>query len=233
MNSDFITLNCPSCGATISKPREADRYICEYCHSEHLLRAEVQPASSIRPMVGQPANVTIEGDRKCARLVQRWYSLKYIPMAFFALAWDCFLIFWYSIAFSSNAPWIMIVFPVMHVAVGVGITYSTLAGFVNRTVLEVTHDEITVWFEPLPWLGETRIKTTELKQFFSKQKITSGKNGPTYRYELYAITRDNHLRKLLSNLDNPDVALFFEQQLESWLRIQDVPVAGELSHSEI
>jgi hypothetical protein len=231
MDSNFITLTCPNCGATISKPQDSDRFVCEYCHSEHLLREAVQPPSIARPMVGQPANVTIEGDRKCARLVQRWFSLKYIPMAFFAVAWDCFLIFWYSMAFRNGAPWIMVVFPILHVAVGVGITYSTLTGFLNRTVLEVTHDEISVWFEPLPWLGETRLKTAELKQFFSKQKISSGKNGPTYSYELYAITRDNKQKKLLSNLDNPDVALFFEQQLESWLRIQDVPVAGELARS--
>jgi hypothetical protein len=227
MQPDFITLTCPSCGAKTQVDGFVDRLVCEYCGNEHLLAPEKQP--QLRPEVPQPANVLVETDRQVARIIQRWFSFKYVPMAFFALAWDAFLFFWYSMAFNSGAPWIMVVFPLAHVAVGIGITYSTIAGFVNRTVLEVTRDEVAVWFEPLPWLGEKTVKTKEIKQFYCKEKIVHGKNSTTTQYELWVVTDANRSIKLVQSLDNPDSALFFEQQLEGWLKITDRAVAGEMS----
>jgi hypothetical protein len=44
------------------------------------------------------------------------------------------------------------------------------------------------------------------------------------------VTHDNHQLLLLSNLDSPDIAQFFEQQIESWLQIENQPVVGELVH---
>jgi len=226
MQSGIITLTCPSCGAKTRTDAFNGRLVCEYCGNEHLLQPEKRPV--LRPEMLQPANVLVENEGKSARIFQRWFSFKYIPMAFFAFAWDAFLFFWYSTAVGQGAPLIMILFPIAHVAVGVGITYSTLAGFINRTVLEVTRDEIAVWFEPLPWLGEKAIKTKEVRQFFCKDKYVRTKNGGHTQYELYAITANNQQVKLIGNLENPDVALFFEQQLERWLRIENRPVAGEM-----
>ncbi len=231
MNS-WITLTCPSCGAKISVTDDAARYRCDYCGNEHLIAPQSKPgvaaqAQPIRPEQPVPASVRIEQDGLSARLIQRWFSWKYIPMAFFCVAWDAFLCFWYSMALGGDAPWIMIVFPIAHLAVGVGLTYSTLCGFVNRTVLEVNRDELAVWFEPLPWPGEKKIKTGELKQLYCKEKVTRGENSTTRTYQLYAVTRDNKETRLLDRLDSPDVALFFEQQLEYWLKITDQPVVGE------
>lgn len=225
-SSDFITMTCPSCGAQTRIDAFAEKLTCEYCGNQHILRSESRPA--LRPEVPQPANVLVENDRGTARLIQRWFSLKFIPLAFFAFVWDAFLIFWYGTAVNAGMPWIMIVFPIAHVAVGVGITYYTVAGFINRTVLEVTRDEVSVWFEPLPWPGEKKFRTSEIKQFFCKDKFVRSKNGGTMQYELYVVNQANQQVKLLGGLDNPDVALFFEQQLERWLRITDRPVAGEM-----
>jgi hypothetical protein len=149
-------------------------------------------------------------------------------LAFFAFAWDAFLVFWYSMAFAVGAPWIMIVFPVAHLAVGVGITYYTIAGFINRTILEVTPETISVRFEPLPWIGKKTLRTAELKQLYCKEKIVSSKEGGQTQYELYAVTGANTQVKLLGGLDNSDTAVFLEQQLERWLNIEDRPVAGEI-----
>ena len=231
--TDFITLSCPSCGANVSVDEKTNRFRCEYCGTEHLVRnpAEVHlvaPTSPIRPKVPTPPMVSIKREGQSAQIVKRWFSLKYIPLAFFCVAWDAFLFFWYSMALGMHAPWIFVVFPVAHLAVGVGMTYSTLAGFLNRTTLEVTRDEITVWFEPLPWMGEKTIKTGDVKQLFCKEKISRGKNSDTYSYELFVVTKSDRQVSLLSNLESPDIALFFEQQIETWLRIEDQPVIGEI-----
>jgi hypothetical protein len=86
-----------------------------------------------------------------------------------------------------------------------------------------------VWFEPLPWLGEKTLKTRDVKQFYCKEKVVHSKNGTHTQYELYSVTAGNQQVKLLGNLENPDTALFFEQQLERWLKIADRPVVGEIS----
>lgn len=230
--SNFITLTCPSCGASIQVTEDANRYKCEYCGNEHLIKMEAAAAVSLTPqrgLVPVPPGVSLEREKQTARIVQRWFSLKYVPMAFFCIAWDAFLIFWYGMAFSTNAPWIMIVFPIAHLAVGVGLTYSTLAGFINRTVLEVTKEDISIWFEPLPWMGEKTLKTADFKQFYSKENVSRGENGSTYTYQLFAVMKDGRSIKLLENLRSADMALFFEQQLETWLRIPDQQVPGEFS----
>lgn len=190
--------------------------------------AALAAAQSIRPRVPVPAVVRIEKEGKRARIVQRWFSLKYIPMAFFCIAWDSFLCFWYGMTLGNHAPWIFIVFPIAHLAVGIGLSYSTLCGFVNRTVLEVTPEELSVWFEPLPWLGEKTIAVRHLKQLYCVEKTQRSDSGTTHHYKLMAVTQDGRQMELLSNLDAPDVALFFEQQIEDWLKIPDHPVAGEL-----
>ncbi len=227
---ELLTLTCPSCGAKVSVSDDLTRYRCEYCGNEHLIQHRQTPAqapAAIRPVIGVPASVRIEKDGQSARIVQRWFSFKYIPLLLFCVAWDGFLIFWYSLALGGGEPWIMAVFPIVHLAIGVSVTYTTLCGFVNRTVLEVTRDELAVWYEPLPWPGEKTIKVADLKQLYCKEKVTRGENSTTSQYQLYALTRDNRQVALVSNLDSADVALFFEQQIERWLKIPNQAVTGE------
>lgn len=246
--SDFITLTCPSCGAKVSVTENTGRFRCDYCGNEHILKMSVEtvPApeqrsagkTRLRPQLPTPSAVRIEKDGESARLVQRWFSAKYLAMLIFVVPWDAFLCFWYSMAFGANSsidgaqgglPWIFFIFPIGHLAIGVGMTYSVLAGFFNRTTIELTREELSVWFDPLPWLGEKTIKTADIQQFYCKEKVSHGKRGSTrYQYELHVVTKDNRQVKLLGSIDSPDIALFFEQQLETWMKISDHPVVGEL-----
>ena len=234
--ADFITLACPSCGATIQVVPGSNRYVCSYCGSEHILDmpGAVVPQAPApvakRALVPIPKGVESKVNSLGLRITRRWFSLKFIPLAFFCVAWDSFLIFWYGVAFSGNAPWIMIVFPIAHVAVGLGLTYTVLTGFFNRSVLEVTPGKLQLWHEPLPWTGEVTMDTAQIKQLYSKEQTSRGQNGTSSTYELWVVTKDGRSRKLLSGLDSSDIPLYIEQQIENWLHIQDEPVAGELAH---
>jgi ribosomal protein S27AE len=240
----LITLSCPSCGASIRIPEESNRFTCDYCGNQHLLHLPVQPGAAaaavgqaaavepaaIRPRVPLPQSIRIERDEDSARILRRWWSPSYLFMAVFAISWDAFLIFWYTTVAVSGAPWIFAAFPVIHLAVGIAITYTTLAGFVNRTVVELTREELAIWHEPLPWGGEKTLKTADIKQLYCKKHVKHGKHGPRYSYELFAVTQDDLQVKLLSGLTTPDLAQFFEQQLESWMKIKNRRVIGELAN---
>jgi hypothetical protein len=152
-------------------------------------------------------------------------------LAFFCIAWDSFLCFWYGVAFAGGIPWpvrlLVFVFPIAHLAIGVGLTYSTLAGFLNRTIMEVDKKTFKVHHKPLPWLGEVNVPTRDLKQLYCKEKRGSGENSNT-TYLLSAVLKNGRKIDVLSNLDSPDIAFFVERKVEAWLRIPDQSVQGEL-----
>ena len=52
-------------------------------------------------------------------------------------------------ALKPDSPWITAVFPVIHVAFGVPLTYPS-GHYLNRTVLEVNEGRLTVRHGPLP-----------------------------------------------------------------------------------
>ncbi len=231
-SANIITLSCPSCGAQVKVPEDSNRFTCGYCGNAHILQIAMQPAEKKAPLrarVTKPDSVQIVKDGLGAMLVQRWFSAKYIFTAVFSVVWVSFLIVWYSISISGGAPVVFLLFPIIHVAVGVFMVYTTLAGFLNRTHLELTQDKLSVWFDPLPWPGEKVLNTADIKQLYCKERVSYTRKGGTRRsYELHALKQDDQDVKLVSGLDSPDVAQFFEQQLETWLRIEDQPVEGEM-----
>jgi hypothetical protein len=231
--AQFLTLSCPSCGGKTTYQAGDPRVVCQYCGNEHLFqlynRPELTPRTWLRskPRQPRPRNVRIEQKKGELRLVWRWFSPKYIPLAFFCIAWDAFLIFWYSMAFGMDAPWIMIVFPIAHLAVGVGLTYSTLAGFLNSTTVRLGDESFSVQHDPLPWMGEVKVPRGELRQFYCREQRPKNSEGAN-SYQLVAVLEDGRQLDLVSNLDSPDIGWFLEQQLESHLGIQDEPVPDEL-----
>lgn len=240
---EVITLECPSCGGQTKFSTDVDILVCDYCGNQHTFRlpdpttghtpaavlggiSEPAPALSEREtrlLRPRPRNVTLRKQGDQIELSWRWFSWKYLPLAFFCIAWDGFLCFWYSIAFSTGAPWIMIVFPIAHLAVGVGLTYSTLAGFLNRSYVSIDRKNFVVSHRPLPWLGNLRVPVNQVKQLYCKEK-----RGKQTTYQLSVILKDGRKRDLLSNLDSPEIGFYMEHQIENWLDITDQPVRGEI-----
>ncbi|MFW5921545.1 MAG: hypothetical protein ACOCUS_06870 [Polyangiales bacterium] len=121
----------------------------------------------------------------------------------------------------------MFIFPIAHVAVGVGITYGALATLLNTTTVRVTRGELHVRHFPLPWWPAPRIPTNALEQLYVERKVTSTKNGTKVRWNLRAVTRGHSGQKIVGGLEDMDQALYLEQEIESVLDIRDRAVAGE------
>jgi hypothetical protein len=248
MQLEVITLDCPSCGGRTKFSNNTEILVCDYCGNQHRFRlpdpttgstpaavlgVDEEPDSNavlsrttadfLRP---RPNEVTLFKDEKRLDLSWRWFSWKYLPLAFFCIAWDGFLCFWYSMAFSMDAPWIMIVFPIAHLAIGVGLTYSTLAGFLNRSHVEIDRETFSVNHGPLPWFGNLQVPVTEVRQLYCKVKPGKQNSGPSY--QLSVILKDGRKKDLISNLDSPEIGFYMEQQIENWLDIADHPVKGEI-----
>lgn len=245
---DLITLECPSCGGRTEFSADTEILTCQYCGNKHIFRLPnpttgytpsavfgklTPPASettisskALEQLRPRPKEVSLEkrGDR--LEITWRWFSWTFIPLALFCAAWDGFLCFWYSIALSGGAPWIFIVFPVAHLAVGVGLTYYTLAGFLNSSQVVVDRENFSVSHGPLPWMGGLKVPVNQVEQLYCKEKPGRGDSSTTY--QMSVILKDGRKKDLLSNLDSPEIGFYIEHQIEGWLDIPDRPVRGEI-----
>ena len=159
-------------------------------------------------------------------IVRSWFGWHIIFLVFFCVFWDGFLFFWYAMAFEEGNI-IMLLFPVLHMVAGVGLTYYTLAVWKNKTYIYASQLKISIFHKPFPWFGNTELMVAELKQLYVKEKVSRGKNGSTVTYELHAILKSDKDRKLIGGLPEPGQAQYIEQELEKYLRIKDIPVRGQ------
>jgi hypothetical protein len=224
---------CPSCRVPVAAEDVAlDTGLakCRTCNNVFRFAddpALASPPARPRALVGRPPNVVAAETSGELVVTYRWFSPKYIFMAFFCLFWNGFLVFWYAMALSSGDQ-LALLFPLLHVAAGIFITYMTIAGFVNTTTLRIDGYRLRVTHHPLPWGRAVDLGIGDVQQLFCDQKISRGRNGVSFTYNLNALLRDGSRRKVVSGLDTPELPIYLEHHAEEWLGIRDEPVAGEL-----
>ena len=175
-----------------------------------------------------PEHLTMEQLPEGLLFAYRWFSPAFVFVALFAFLWDIFLVFWYSIAAAQDAPLMMMLFPIAHILVGIGITYLALAGFFNKTFILIAQGTLTIRHAPFPWFGNKALLAADITQLYSRERVVRSRNGTMLKYQLNAITRENKTIELLSNLTTPAQVRFLEQSIEAHLGIKDVPIEGEM-----
>jgi hypothetical protein len=161
-------------------------------------------------------------------LLKRWYSCAVYPLLVFCIFWDGFLAVWYTAAFASGAPLAMKLFPILHLAVGVGLTYLVIAMFVNTTTIKIGSMEVSVSHGPLPWPGNKKLLRGEIDQLFCEEKVHHGKNGTTTTYDVQLIKKGGARITFMTGLQDTREARYIEQVVEERLHLKDRPVSGEV-----
>jgi len=229
-----MNLTCPHCSRTIPAENiniQTCIAKCGSCNAVFGFSDKVQGATafnSSKRAVEMPKGYVMENGAEGLVITHKWFSSKYVFMLFFCIFWDGFLVNWYAIAFRHTGSLAMKVFPLLHVGVGVFLTYTTIAGFLNRTRITMNMGELRIKHFPLPWPGNRTIARLEIDQLFCEEKMSSSRNSTSYSYNLSAVMTGGRRVKLVSGLENPEDALFLEQQVENFLGITDRPVAGEM-----
>ncbi len=235
-NWDLGLATCAHCGTVFKLPERAQPALSsqlgDFLQSvislpQHPTAFARDAATGDRPPVPLPAKLDVVREAGELRMTHRWFSPRFIGMAVFAVFWNGFMLFWHGMALASGA-WTMSLFGLLHTAVGIGVGYYTLAGFLNRTTVRAERDHLQIRHAPLPWLGELDARGSELEQLYAKQVVSRNDNNTTITYELHAVLRTGRDRALVKGLDKPELALYLEQELERYLGIRDRPVAGEL-----
>jgi hypothetical protein len=226
----LIELKCPNCGSEL-QPDDVFPQIaaarCRHCDTLFAIPAGFTKVELIRrPEVTLPARFQISHDIENLVIRRRWYSPIAFVLLFFAIFWNGFMVVWHGIALGSGM-WIMSAFGLIHTAVGLGLIYFVLAIFLNSTVITANKFQLSVSVGPLPWKGNRRIDSSQVRQLFCKEKISRRKNGTSSSYSVEAVMQDNSRQTLANGFANADEALFVEQQLEKHLGLADIKVEGE------
>ncbi|MCU0703064.1 MAG: zinc-ribbon domain-containing protein [Fimbriiglobus sp.] len=232
-----MPVTCPKCDARIpAADVELSTRLAKCRRCDEVFALDLPGGS--RPdnlaMLPIPDGVRVDDDGYTRRLSYRWFTPVVFFLAFFCVAWDSFLVFWYTMALAGPVKgaggfqWLMVVFPVAHVAVGVGLTYYTVCVFLNRTTVSVG-DRLKVEHLPLFWPGQVSLPADAVRAVYCEQSSTTRKGTTRFHYTLKAVKDDGRAITLLANLDSLPRARFFERKIEEWLNLPPTPVPGEAS----
>lgn len=224
---------CPRCAAPIEAENvnlESGLAKCGECNAVFDFRQQLADTPTPeRPEVEMPKPFCWQETFDGLALVYDWRSASAYGLLFFCLLWNGFMAMWYGIAIHEQE-WTMAAFGMIHLAVGLGLIYGTLAKFRNRTTITFSPDKVTVQTRPMRlFTKDQAYEPREIQQIFCEEKITRTKNGVNRSYLVNAQLRGGETKKLLK-LEKPEQALYVEQEMERTLNIRDVRVAGEMTH---
>ena len=175
----------------------------------------------VRAQAPLPSHFKIEESDGVTRIRWRWFNFVHVLMLVFCICWDGALVMGFNSGLRVSS------FILIHVTVGVLLTYCTLAGWVNQTAVEVSRNRLTVRHGPLPWPGNRDVPGRQLTQLYGEEIVKTNKGSKSYSYDLMALDREGRKIKLLKGLLEKEQVLYLEQTLERRLGIEDAPVDGE------
>lgn len=236
-----MDLNCRRCHKPIEAPDINIQQMiakCAACGAVFTFGTEdmaggVMSVGKTRVAVPRPGSWQVMQEGNALVFRRRWFKPLFLFLLIFTIAWNSFLVGWYSMVGStsgesgiSGISLLLMIFPLAHVAVGIGLSYYTLAGLLNSTTINVDRSAISIRHHPLPWRHSGTIAAHELDQLYCKEHRHSNKGTSWFSYSVSALLRDGRERKLLSDLETPEEALYLESEVEQYLGITDRHVAG-------
>ena len=184
-------------------------------------------STPITPKILVPPNLDIHSSADALTITYRWWSVKHIIVAIFAFICNGYFVY---LAFLDIillvdvdwSAWALVLF-------GLAAAYYALAGFINRTTVRVTANDLQVTHGPLPYFGSIKLQTDDIRQIYVAEIFTKyDRRTKGYSWDLRAqLNNDAKDRTLLKGLDTPLNALYLEQEIEHYLRIDDTTVAHE------
>jgi hypothetical protein len=209
---------CPTCRSEVPAADiniQAMTAMCRACNEVFA----VTPDREASAPAGLPARFT-RSDEGSGRfgVSWRWWRLQHVFLLFFCGAWDAFLVFWYSTILTGHAKSVngadvmMIVFPICHVAVGIGLTYYLIASMFNRTWIKSDGDTLTVRHGPVPWAGNRSVPIHALRDLRVEAKY---QRNSAPRFSVIGVNNGQDVA-LVKDLDS-DEANWIRQQLASLL----------------
>ena len=211
--------------------------------------AETPPEPLMR-LAGAPDGLAVQVEDDVLSIRRSWWSWspQNLFLAFWVFVWDTFLFFWYAsvlgagvaAAASGSAAGaafslLPILFPILHVAIGVFMTYRLACLALNKTTLTVNDVQLTVRHGPLPAGDFERLPVSGIEQVYVTE-VERGKGRKTSqwslrpasgRYNVVVRMGPRQNRVILQGIETGEQAVFIERRIEAFLGIANAEVKGE------
>jgi hypothetical protein len=217
---------CPKCGRPVAGEDielSANRALCKPCGEIFPLPPAVVALagpSAVLAEVPLPSDLEWSERKEGAGMTRTTQyilappRLAALPLLVFAGIWDSFIVFFYvGMMRSSRTPGFALLFPLLHVAAGVFITWLALVKTLNRS--RVTFDRTTFRLEhsPIPARGAS-FPTSEIERF---EATESRSNRGSSTWTLRVLTRDGKATRLSLPIDQRDHVAFVGAKLNAAL----------------
>jgi hypothetical protein len=223
-----MRIPCPTCGKSISA---ADIHIdgalatCRACNSVtsvnppglHLVPTAVRSAAT-----SPPSDLSVQDDGSSLLItIRSIWRRRFLETALVCVGWNSAVAVCYWLVLTSGDPyrWLPLIILIPHTGFGLLFVYLSLARFLNRTVIEVTPEFLTVRHGPVPWPGDLTLPVDELKRFYCYNKGSRATSGCIQFNCVGAMTKGGSIVDLVIRLPDIAQALVIKQALECWLKI--------------
>ncbi len=173
-----------------------------------------------------PQNLNLTEDHREVIIEKKWFSITHLGTLLFAIAWCSFTYFFYQMMIEGNVSIFILLFPILHIMVGIWLLYYAVCGFFNKTVIKANNKEVSIRHTPLPWNNDKIIARQYIQQLFVKERIQTSKATRICTYDVQVILQGNIKISLVKGLETAVEARFIEKKLEHFLKIEDRPVKG-------
>ncbi|MEE2788328.1 MAG: hypothetical protein VX589_13380 [Myxococcota bacterium] len=240
-----MKLSCPACAsaivstdinieALVAKCSACDEVFAfgQFFHSATASDDDGPKAPQIKAYeYAKPAGLSVREDESKIELTRRWFRLSALPLLGFATVWDTLLVGWYAMV--GAVPDVMgslfLVFPLIHVGVGIGLTYLGLAKVFNRTTIQANRQKIRVAHGPFRWGKPREIHVSAIQKLYvhKEHHRRRGQGIDNPKYAVHALLKGGGSVPLVDGLTGQFQALFIEQELERFLGLDTSGVIGE------
>ncbi|MBL9114095.1 MAG: hypothetical protein JNJ83_03740 [Verrucomicrobiaceae bacterium] len=222
------TMKCNACGSPLPMD-EADPYgsgllKCAYCGTATDVHS--LPGARRRLKVPLPTGMTCETQGHDLIITRRLLGMdSWIFLAVALMVNSIIFSDWDRMMARHGSGGVM---PLFLGSIVIVVNYIALSLFINRAVVRLSPDCLSITHQPLPLPGGGEWTPVQVAQLYCTERIRYHKNGATVDYQVRAVFRDGSSRTLVSKLPEKAIAVFIEQKIEEALEIRDIPVGGEV-----
>jgi hypothetical protein len=110
-------------------------------------------------------------------------------------------------------------------ALGLGITVYAIIALIIRGELFADHQTVRYALGPIA-ISSKVFRAEEIRQVYVRQDRHRTKSGGNFVYQVRFLLANGDSQTVVRNLRNSEYALYIEQELESFLKIEPAPVYG-------
>lgn len=227
-----IQIICESCGNPISAAdinMQLGMAKCAPCDSLFSIAMQVSLAERPLPLPSAPRSIRVDDFGAELRLSRRWFNSSAFGLLIFTLFLSAMVgaflgLFIQGFARGTPPPLLALVLIAPFFVIALSLAYITLAMFLNKTVVIATSSSLTTRHGPLRMRRSVSVSASNVEQVFVKRSAPNNSNAT---YEVWARMVDDEDRELIADIPDFKAARYIEQEIERFLGLPDLPVAGE------